>query len=136
MPYSATEPPGPKAHDRQVAVWAEALYLINLLPAPGIGFLALLWLYFTRRSGASPLAACHLKQAVVVSIWAGILIGAVAIAILLIGGFDQPATWVVLIPYVTCIHSAFILFGVLGLAKAMADKPYRYPLIGPRCDMA
>jgi uncharacterized Tic20 family protein len=132
----ATEPAPAKAPDQGVAVWAEALFLVNLLPAPVLGFLGLLWLYLARGRQASPLVACHLRQTVVVSIWAGILIGAVALAIVLIGGFDQPATWVVLILYVTCIHSAFILFGVIGLTKAMAAKPYRYPLIGPRCEAA
>lgn len=130
MSNSATE----SAADRQLAVWAETLYLVNLLPAPIIGFVALLWLYFTRRSEASPLALCHLRQAVMTSIWAGILIVAVAASIVGIGGFDRGATWVLLILYVTCIHSAFILFGVVGLTKAMAGKPFRYPLIGPRCE--
>lgn len=132
----ATEPAPAKAPDQGVAVWAEALFLVNLLPAPVLGFLGLLWLYGVHRRKASPLVACHLRQTVIVSIWAGVLIGAVAVAIVLIGGFGQPATWVVLILYVTCIHSAFILFGVIGLTKAMAAKPYRYPLIGPRCEAA
>ncbi|MEF8792951.1 hypothetical protein [Thiohalorhabdus sp.] len=135
MPSSASNPTS-QAADRRLAVWAEALYLINLLPAPVIGFLALLWLYTTRRRDASPLAACHLKQTLFVSIWAGVLIGAVAALIVWIGGFAEPATWVVLILYVTCIHSAFILFGVIGLTKAMAAQPYRYPLIGPHCEAA
>jgi len=134
MPFSASKRVSERGSDRRVAVWAEALYLINLLPAPLIGFLALVWLYTAHRKEASPLAACHLRQTVFVSIWAGVLIGAVALAIVWIGGFAQPATWVVLILYVTCIHSAFILFGVIGLTKAMAAQPYRYPLIGPRCE--
>jgi len=50
--------------------------------------------------------------------------------ILLLGGYDQPTTWVVLILYFTCCHSALILLGVLGLVKALAGQPYRYPLIG------
>lgn len=134
MPSSASNPASAPPPDRRVAVWAEALYLINLLPAPVIGFLGLVWLYAARRHRLSPFAACHLKQTLAVSIWAGVLIGAVALLIVWFGGFTEPATWVVLILYVTCIHSAFILFGVIGLTKAMAAQPYRYPLIGPHCE--
>jgi hypothetical protein len=32
------------------------------------------------------------------------------------------------------VHSTLILLGMLGLAKAMAGKPYAYPWIGPRCE--
>ncbi len=118
---------------RQLAVAAEVLYLINMLPAPGLGFLVLLWLYFRNRQAAPALAACHLWQAVMVSLWAGVLIGLVAILILMLEGLREPIAWMAMILYVLCIHSAFILFGVVALVKAMAGEPYRYPLIGPRC---
>ncbi|KPV40458.1 hypothetical protein AN478_06610 [Thiohalorhabdus denitrificans] len=131
MQSSATDRSAPG--DRRLAVWAEALYLVNLLPAPVLGFGLLLWLFLTRGPTASPLAACHLRQAVAASIWAGILIGAAALLIVGVGGFDRPATWVLLILYITCVHSMFILFGVIGLTRAMAGQPFRYPLIGPRC---
>ena len=41
---------------QSLALAAESLYLINLLVLPGLGFLALLWLYFRRRANAAPLA--------------------------------------------------------------------------------
>jgi hypothetical protein len=43
-----------------------------------------------------------------------------------------PATWVVLILYFTCCHAALVLFGVLGLARAMAGQVFVYPLIGSK----
>ncbi|MFP4559979.1 MAG: hypothetical protein ACLFRB_03750 [Thiohalorhabdus sp.] len=131
MRSSAAERSAP--NDRRLAVWAEALYLANLLPAPVLGFGLLLWLFLTRGRTASPLAACHLRQAVAASVWAGILIGAAALLIVAIGGFDRAGTWVLLVLYVTCVHSMFILLGVIGLTRAMAGRPFRYPLIGPRC---
>lgn len=115
-----------------LAVTAEALYLVNMLPAPGLGFLVLVWLYLRNRETAPSLALCHLWQAIVVSLWGGVLIGLVGILILVLGGLDEPASWAAMILYVLCIHSAFILFGVVALAKAMAGESYRYPLIGPR----
>ena len=117
---------------RRLAIAAEVLYLVNMLPAPGIGFLALLWLYRKHRGHASSVAACHLWQTIVVSLWAVVLIGLVAGLIPLIGGLREPVSWAVMLLYVLCVHSAFILFGVVALTKAMAGQPYRYPLIGPR----
>ena len=113
-----------------VAVQAEALYLINLLLLPGLAFAALLWLAHRNRRTSSELARCHLKQTVVASLWAGALLMAVTASILLLGGLRDPDTWVLLILYFTCCHSALALLGIVGLSRAMAGKPYIYPLIG------
>jgi uncharacterized Tic20 family protein len=118
--------------DASIAVQAEALYLVNLLLVPGLAFLALLWLARRHADSSNPLTRCHLRQTVVVSLWAGLLLVAVTLLIVLLGGFEAPATWVVLILYFTCCHSALVLFGVLGLARAMAGQLYVYPLIGSR----
>lgn len=115
-----------------VAVQAEALYLMNLLLAPGLGFIGLLWLARHHAHDRSELTRCHLRQTIVASIWAGVLLMVVTLLIVLLGGFNNPATWVVLILYFVCCHSALILFGVLGLARAMAGQTYVYPLIGSR----
>jgi uncharacterized Tic20 family protein len=131
MPTSAAEPSRPADH--RLAIWAEVLYLVNLLPAPVLGFLALLWLFFRQNRQASVFTACHLRQTVVASLWAGVLIIGVALVIVAVGGLQHPGTWVALLLYVVTVHSAFILVGVVGLTKAMAGRSYRYPLIGPRC---
>jgi uncharacterized Tic20 family protein len=114
-------------------VTAEVLYLANLLLLPGVAFLALLRLWSKHRRTATSLARCHLRQTVSASLWAaGLLIAANALIILL-GGYHQPSTWVVVILYFTIFHSTLVLLGVLGLAKAMAGQIYVYPLIGRRC---
>ncbi len=117
-----------------LAVAAESLYLVNLMLAPGIAFLALAWLWFKRRADAPPLAKCHLDQTFFVSLWGGALIIVVCAAFLYFLGLDWEWTWVTVIMYFTCVHSTLILLGMLGLAKAMAGKPYAYPWIGPRCE--
>lgn len=127
MPPSDADTPG-----RSVAVAAEALFLANLLLAPGLCFLAIIWLR-SRNRAAPPLARCHLDQAFWVSLWGGLLLVAASLTIVYLGGFAWQWTWVAVILYFTCIHSTLVVFGTLGLAKAMAGKPYRYPLIGPRC---
>lgn len=114
------------------AVQAEVLYLLNLLLLPGLAFIGLLWLAYRHRASADPLTRCHIRQTVVASLWAGALLTAVSIVIVLLGGLSEPATWVVAILYFVCCHAVLVLFGVLGLARAMAAQTYVYPLIGSR----
>ncbi len=116
-----------------LAVTAEALYLVNLMVAPGLGFLAIAWFWLKRRQDAPPLARCHIDQTFFVSLWGGLLIVVVNTALFLWLGWDWEWTWVIVVIYFTCVHSTLILLGMLGLAKAMAGKPYVYPLIGPPC---
>ena len=113
-----------------VAVAAESLYLVNLLLAPGLGFLLLLGLWWRRRGDAPPLAAAHLSQTLAGSLWAGALLVVANGLILLLGGYRGAYTWVIVITYFTICHSALVVFGAYGLAKAMAGQCWRYPLIG------
>ena len=115
-----------------LAVTAEALYLSNLLLLPGIAFAVLVWLYLRHRATATALAASHLRQTLVASVWAGLLLIAANLIILLLGGYRAPYTWVVLVIYFTVCHSTLVVLGILGLSKAMAGQTFRYPLIGPR----
>lgn len=132
MPVSADSEQ--KIPGQSQAVWAEVLYLSNLLIAPGLAFAALLWLYFKRSADMPTLARCHLRQAISASIWAGVLLVIANIAIILLGGYAAPKTWVIVIIYFTTCHSTLVLLGVLGLAKAMAGQKYVYPLVGRPCE--
>jgi len=132
MPVSADseqEIPG-----QSQAVWAEVLYLSNLLIAPGLAFAVLLWLYFQRSANMPALARCHLRQAISASLWAGALLVIANAAIILLGGYAAPKTWVIVIIYFTTCHSTLVLLGILGLAKAMAGQKYVYPLVGRSCE--
>jgi hypothetical protein len=125
MPPSAEPAPG-----TALAVTAEALYLVNLLLLPGVGFLLLLWLWWRRRTTAAPLAAAHLTQTVSGSVWAGVLLILANGLILLLGGYRGGHVWVVVITYFTVCHATLVMFGAYGLAKAMAGQCWRYPLLG------
>ena len=57
-----------------LAVLSEALYLANLLLAPGIAFGVLVWLWHKYKYSAPPLARQHLRQTTFVSLYGGILI--------------------------------------------------------------
>ena len=119
---------------QSLAVWAEVLYLSNLLIAPGLAFAALLWLYFKRSANMPALARCHLRQTISASLWAGALLVIANLLIILLGGYAAPKTWVIVIIYFTTCHSTLVLLGVLGLAKAMAGQKYVYPLVGRPCE--
>lgn len=118
--------------DHGLAITAEVLFLANLLLAPGLAFLAIAWLWVRRRGAASDTARCHLNQTFWVSLWGGLLLVLVCSVLALLGGLDWEWTWVAVILYFTCVHSTLVVFGILGLARAMAGQPYVYPWIGPR----
>jgi hypothetical protein len=111
-------------------VQAEALYLINLLLAPGLAFL-LLWVLFRRhRDSADPLVRGHVRQAFAASLLAGLLLAGGAALIVLTGDLSRPGVWVGLVLYFVSCHGTLVLLGVLGLARALAGKPYTYPMLG------
>ena len=116
---------------QNLAVLAEALYLINLLLLPGLAFAGLLALWLKNKDSAPPLARQHLRQTTFVSLVGGFLIVTLSGLILALGGLDWAWTWVVHVLYFTCIHSTLVLFGMYGLIKAMAGQVWRFPLIGP-----
>ena len=117
---------------QNLAVLAEALFLANLLLAPGIAFAILLWLWLRYKDSAPPLARQHLKQTTFVSLWGGLLIVSLTALFILVGGLYWEYTWVAVILYFTCIHSTLVLFGMYGLIMALAGQTWRFPLIGPR----
>lgn len=116
-----------------LAIVAECLYLTNLLFFPGLAFLVLSLLYFTNKQHPSAVVRCHLKQTFFGSIWAGVMIGFVSIAILYIGGLDEVGSWIVGVLYFLSIHALLIYMGAFGLASAINGKNYRFHFIGPEC---
>ena len=123
-----------KIPGQNLAVIAEALFLANLLVAPGVCFAVLLWLWQRNKDDAPRLARQHLKQATYVSLWGGLLIVTLTSLFIALGGLQWEWTWVVVILYFTCIHSTLVLFGMFALVKALAGQVWRFPLIGPAVD--
>lgn len=119
---------------QNLAVLAEALYLINLLLLPGIAFLLLLGLWLKFRENAPALARQHIKQTTFVSMIGGFLIIVLSALILALGGLHWEWTWVILIIYFTCVHSTLVLLGMYALIKAMNGQTWRFPVIGPAID--
>jgi len=121
---------------QNLAVLAEALYLINLLLLPGLAFLGLVALWLMYKDNAPPLARQHLKQTTWVSLVGGFLIIVLSSLIVALGGLDWEWTWVILVLYFTCVHSTLVLLGMYALIKAMNGQTWRFPLIGPAINPA
>lgn len=119
--------PGP-----QLAVMAEALFIINLMLLPVLAFLVLMVLWAKFHDHEDPLVRNHLRQTGWTCIWGGLILVCTSIAILLLGGFDNPWTWVIGILYFLLVHAGLILLGVMGLSRALNGRSWRYPVFGPR----
>lgn len=127
-------PPSANDDGRVLAIAAEVFYLANITLAPVLGFVVLLVMHGRQTPHTPALARCHLRQAIAGSLWAGVLLIALNAVILLLGGYRSTYTLITLVLYFFSVHSALILLGMVGLAKALAGKPFEYPLIGARCD--
>lgn len=116
--------------DIRLATWAAALYLFNLLLTPGLAFVILIYLYQKNKNDCSEFVLKHHRQNLLAMVVSGVAIIGASIAILLLGGFNSPWTWVVLVLYGVTIHAALVLLGVLSLVKAGNGEAYQYPLFG------
>lgn len=134
MPPSVPEHEITPPAGQTLAVTVEVLYLANLLLLPGLAFIVLLMVYVRQIKQAPPLAVCHLRQTMSASIWAAVILIIVNVVIIAMGGYASSWTWVIVILYFTLCHSALVLLGTMGLAKAMAGKAYRFPLVGRPCE--
>ena len=114
-----------------LAVAAEALFLANLMIAPGLAFLVLVALWLHHRHTAPLVVRNHLQQTVVASVWGGGILVGVSVAIFLLGGFDDPWSWVLGVIYFVSFHATLIIFGIIGLNHAILGRSWQYPMIGP-----
>ncbi len=119
-----------KMSNRTLAIIAESLYLLNLSLLPGLAFLVLGWLYF-KYENHTGLASCHLRQTFSASIWAGLLLLLVNAVILIAGGYHSPYILIIVILHFIICHSILVILGIIGLVKAIGNKKFHYPLIGP-----
>jgi len=133
MPYSdEITPKETEAEGQNLAVLAESLYVANLLILPLLAFLVLVFVFITRHHDAAPLAKSHLEQTVSASLIFGFLMILIfgLIFILNLEGMTDTTLWIIGVILFTIIHAAMVLFGVIGLAKAMAGKTWPYPVLG------
>ena len=116
--------------DTRLATWAGSLYLLNLLLIPGLAFLLLIYLYQKNKDSCSNFVLGHLRQNLLAMVVSGFAIVGISVAILLLGGFDSPWAWMVMILYGVTIHATLVLLGVISAVKASNGEAYQYPLLG------
>jgi hypothetical protein len=114
------------------AVLIESLYVANLLILPGLAFMALLYLFISRRDSLPALARSHLEQTMSACVWiAGmIIVGSTSIYMMRLNGVEDVTLWIIVVLVFTIMHASMVLLGILGLAKALAGKCYRFPVVG------
>ena len=116
--------------EKRLASWGAGLYLLNLLLIPGLGFVLLILLYQKNKNSSGAFVLHHLRQNLVAMVASGVAIVGISLAILLLGGFNSPWTWMVFILYGVTIHATLVLLGVLSLVKASNGEGFQYPLYG------
>lgn len=132
MPPSDVDlPERPRTPGENQAVIAQVCYLANMTLLPFLGFigLAILWM---GQENLPPLARFHLKQCLRASLAAGLVAGGIAVWILGFGDWRHPSAWYAIEGYFFAIHSPLTVFGMIGLAKAMAGLKWAFPLVGSR----
>jgi uncharacterized membrane protein len=133
MPYSDDQnDTGNSIDGQQLAILAESLYVANLLIIPFLGFIILGFVFLKKHGTAPPLAQSHLEQTIAASIGIAVMFIAFAgiIMLLRMWGLEAVGVWIIVVIVFTIIHATMVLFGVLGLARAMAGKCWRYPVFG------
>ena len=114
------------------AVLIESLYVANLLILPGLAFIALLYLFIKKRNSLPALARSHLDQTMSACIWIAFmfLTASATIMVMRYSGVEDVTLWMIVVMLFTILHASMVFLGILGLAKALSGKCYRYPVVG------
>lgn len=120
-----------KANQKEtnIAILAETLFLANLLLIPIVPFLVLLYLFRKYAHKPDSVAYNHLRQTLIASIFAGIFIVIIVAIFYFFSSTSAAITWTIIITYLTCVHSVFVMLGIYGLSKAMTGQIVKFPLI-------
>jgi uncharacterized membrane protein len=114
------------------AILVESLYIANLLILPVFSFIALVLLFLKKHGSLPPLAESHLEQTIAAGIWIAVMVfvGGMTIMLMSLLGVEDVTLWLIVVILFTIMHATMVLLGVMGLAKALAGKCWRYPVVG------
>ncbi len=114
------------------AIMVESLYIANLLILPVISFIILVYLFLQKHGELPTLAKSHLEQTISAGLWIALmfLLGGVTIMIMRLNGIEDITLWLIVIITFTLLHATMVLFGIVGLSKALSGKCWPYPLVG------
>lgn len=106
--------------NKRSAIIYQSLYLSNLLLIPGLSFLVLLW-FFIRNKNQQGWQKVHLYRSVQLSVLAGFFIIIVPLIVVFTANQFEASVMVMVVYFVT-LHAAFVMLGMLNVARAMAKK--------------
>lgn len=121
-----------KVDGQDFAVLVEALYVINLLLVPVLAFIVLVYLFLKKHGSLPPLANSHLEQTISAGLITAVMFftGGLTIMMMSLGGVEDVTLWMIAVITFTIVHATMVFLGVIGLAKALAGKCWRYPVVG------
>ena len=100
-------------------------YLLNLLAIPVIGFAVLVWLYL-HGGDDHPLRRAHTRAALFMSVIGAVLISSgVGASWLALGNTGH--FWSFALVWAIVLHTGFVLWGMVALARAMEEKKPLFP---------
>ena len=105
---------------KRSAIIYQSLYLMNLLLIPGIAFVILLWIFVKEKTNPG-WQRIHLFRSFQLSILAGFFILVVPLVVVFTAKQFE-ASIMVMVVYLVTIHAAFVMLGMLNVARAMARK--------------
>ena len=116
-----------------LAIASEAFYITNMILAPGLGFIMLLFLRLHCKTRNAPaIAMNHLRQTMIATFVTGVIALLFTLAIYYTGGFASPWYWHLLGGYFIVFHVPLSWFGIVGFGRAISGENYRYPVVGMR----
>ena len=121
-----------KVDGQNFAVMVEALYVINLLLVPVLAFIVLVYLFLKKHGSLPPLANSHLEQTISAGFITAAMffVGGLTIMMMNLSGVEDVTLWMIAVIAFTIVHATMVFLGVIGLAKALAGKCWRYPVVG------
>jgi uncharacterized Tic20 family protein len=108
---------------------AEAIFILGLLFV-GLGYLALLGLYFLKKGSASRESINHLKQTLIAGAISLLIALSVVLYISTVTGLASATALILIELYLMVIIPLFMVFGIFGFIKAVNHKDYAFPIIG------
>jgi len=104
---------------QKLSILAQTLYLANLLAVPVISLLLLGYLCY--RNKPSGLARIHFVRAIQLSILNMLAIGVLPLLYVYLSQ-ERGESMMLALFYFVCVHTAFVMLGMLNLSRAMVNK--------------
>lgn len=94
--------------------------LLNLTFLPLLGFIALLFIY--NKTEANTIDRYYAVVGIKTNLLAAVALLLMTGLMIILGGFDSPWTWVLVISYFVFVHAMFILFATWTMVRSWTGE--------------